>query len=365
MLYYHHQILYEPDSASCRPPGSMTWYCFKGGDTGYSKKDHSGMTRKAEDEGERGCSTWLVVSLIAGLVVGLTVPINDSASTPGNIPEHCKPDKIEHTASRASQCLGWVSFVCWGISFYPQIFLNFRLKHTKGLSNFYQLMNIAGYSAYTLYNSFFYFSPVVQSKFCLANNGAMNVVRLSDVAFSWHAFLLTWVTVYQITIYSNDKRTGVIAILLFASIAGTTCAFGGTDLNFLYGLGTFKIFVTLIKYMPQVWLNYKRKSTIGWTIHNVLLDFTGGLTSTTQLFVDARSWKEVVADFPKLGLGSISMFFDIIFLVQHYVLYTEPNLGGNGAGDNIEDGDKEMGDSSASTYLLHSSSEQAYAPVNS
>ena len=95
------------------------------------------------------------------------------------------------------------------------------------------------------------------------------------------------------------------------------------------------------------------------------MDFTGGLTSTTQLFVDARSWKEVVADFPKLGLGSISMFFDIIFLVQHYVLYTEPNLGGNGAGDNIEDGDKEMGDSSASTYLLHSSSEQAYAPVNS
>ena len=214
-------------------------------------------------------------------------------------------------------------FVCWGISFYPQIFLNFRLKHTKGLSNFYQLMNIAGYSAYTLYNSFFYFSPVVQSNFCLANNGAMNVVRLSDVAFSWHAFLLTWVTVYQITIYSNDKRTGVIAILLFASIAGTTFAFGGTDLNFLYGLGTFKIFVTLIKYIPQVWLNYKRKSTIGWTIHNVLLDFTGGLTSTTQLFVDARSWKEVVADFPKLGLGSISMFFDIIFLVQHYVLYTE------------------------------------------
>ena len=147
-------------------------------------------------------------------------------------------------------------------------------------------MNIAGYSAYTLYNSFFYFSPVVQSKFCLANNGAMNVVRLSDVAFSWHAFLLTWVTVYQITIYSNDKRTGVIAIL-------PPCRYNvcvrGYGLNFLYGLGTFKIFVTLIKYMPQVWLNYKRKSTVGWTIHNVLLDFTGGLTSTTQLFVDAEA----------------------------------------------------------------------------
>ena len=79
------------------------------------------MTRKERDEGERGCSAWLVVSLIAGLVVGLVVPINDTAST-GNVPEHCKPDKIEHTASRASLCLGWVSFVCWGISFYPQIF---------------------------------------------------------------------------------------------------------------------------------------------------------------------------------------------------------------------------------------------------
>ena len=80
MIYYGG----EPDSPNSRPPRSITCSCFKGGDAGYSKQVHNGMTRKERDEGERGCSAWLVVSLIAGLVVGLVVPINDTAST-GNV----------------------------------------------------------------------------------------------------------------------------------------------------------------------------------------------------------------------------------------------------------------------------------------
>ena len=46
-------LWWEPDSPNSRPPRSITWYCFKGGDAGYSKQVHNGMTRKAEDEGER------------------------------------------------------------------------------------------------------------------------------------------------------------------------------------------------------------------------------------------------------------------------------------------------------------------------
>jgi cystinosin len=95
----------------------------------------------------------------------------------------------------------------------------------------------------------------------------------------------------------------------------------GSSLPYLYSLGTFKIVVTLIKYVPQAVLNYRRQSTVGWTIHNVLLDFTGGVCSVAQLFIDAGSWALVVSNFPKLGLGLISMFFDCIFFFQHYCLY--------------------------------------------
>ena len=55
-----------------------------------------------------------------------------------------------------------------------------------------------------------------------------------------------------------------------------------------------QIVVTLIKYIPQVYLNYK-SVLVGWTIHNVLLDFTGGVCSVVQLFIDAGSWAIVIA----------------------------------------------------------------------
>ena len=43
--------------------------------------------------------------------------------------------------------------------------------------------------------------------------------------------------------------------------------------------GYCKAAITFIKYVPQVFLNWKRKSTVGWSLENVLLDFTGGMFS--------------------------------------------------------------------------------------
>ena len=36
---------------------------------------------------------------------------------------------------------------------------------------------------------------------------------------------------------------------------------------------------------PQAYMNYTRKSTEGWSIGNVLLDFTGGAFSLIQMFL--------------------------------------------------------------------------------
>ena len=82
--------------------------------------------------------------------------------------------------------------------------------------------------------------------------------------------------------------------------------------------------VTFCKYLPQLWLNYKRRSTVGWPVDNILLDFTGGALSTLQLILDCANqedWSGVSGDVVKFGLGVTSMVFDVLFLVQHYVLY--------------------------------------------
>ena len=42
-----------------------------------------------------------------------------------------------------------------------------------------------------------------------------------------------------------------------------------------------------IKLWISIISNYKRKSTIGWNIHNILLDFTGGAFSFGQNIIDS------------------------------------------------------------------------------
>jgi len=47
----------------------------------------------------------------------------------------------------------------------------------------------------------------------------------------------------------------------------------------------------LCRYFPQVWLNYKRKSTIGWSVSNAMTDLSGGLFSLSQQSLDAYALK--------------------------------------------------------------------------
>ena len=71
-----------------------------------------------------------------------------------------------------------------------------------------------------------------------------------------------------------------------------------TWLSLLYTISYVKLAVTLVKYIPQVVLNARLRSTAGWNIDNVVLDFMGGFLSLAQLLLDAacaRDWTKVRA----------------------------------------------------------------------
>jgi cystinosin len=72
-------------------------------------------------------------------------------------------------------------------------------------------------------------------------------------------------------------------------------------------------------------MNFERKSTRGWSIENVLLDFIGGVLSVVQMFVLAYNfddWSSILGSPAKLGLGLVTIIYDVIFMIQHYVLYS-------------------------------------------
>merc|ERR1711920_905690 len=56
----------------------------------------------------------------------------------------------------------------------------------------------------------------------------------------------------------------------------------------------------------------------------VLLHFIGAWLTVAQLLLDswrAGDWSAVTGDLPTALLGNVSMFFDVVFFVQHYCLY--------------------------------------------
>ncbi|CAH1395378.1 unnamed protein product [Nezara viridula] len=134
-----------------------------------------------------------------------------------------------------SVVVGWLYFIAWSISFYPQVYENWKRKSVVGLNFDFLSLNLIGFSLYSIFNCGLYWIPAIQA-----------------------------------------------------------------------------------------YMNYKRKSTIGWSIGNVVLDFTGGILSMLQMIINADNyddWESIFGDPTKFGLGFFSVLFDILFLVQHYILY--------------------------------------------
>ncbi|KCV71117.1 hypothetical protein H696_02067 [Fonticula alba] len=236
-----------------------------------------------------------------------------------------------------SAVIGWTYFAAWSISFYPQLIVNFRRKAVTGLSFDFVGYNILGFFCMTIYNFSLALAPGVREEYADRNNGKEPAVAPNDLAFAIHALVLTGLGLVQIFIFKGGRQRfsrlsiinivlAVVALSLYALLLGVSDPFQEKRhwLDFLYAASYTKLVISLVKYFPQMILNYLRKSTVGWSIRNVLLDLVGGVLSVSQLIMDcwiAGDWSGITGNPMKLLLGLISMSFDFIFMFQHYVLY--------------------------------------------
>ncbi|ENN75381.1 hypothetical protein YQE_08155, partial [Dendroctonus ponderosae] len=134
-----------------------------------------------------------------------------------------------------STTIGWIYFLAWSVSFYPQVYINWKRRSVIGLNFDFLALNIVGFILYSIFNLGLYYIPEIKA-----------------------------------------------------------------------------------------FMNYRRQSTSGWSIGNILLDFTGGTLSMLQMILNAYNyddWASIFGDPTKFGLGLFSVAFDIFFMIQHYVLY--------------------------------------------
>ncbi|XAR51951.1 hypothetical protein NMG60_11006763 [Bertholletia excelsa] len=230
------------------------------------------------------------------------------------------------------EVLGWTAFVAWSISFYPQVILNIRRKSVVGLNFDFVVLNLTKHSSYLVHNASLFFSSAVQKQYRQKyGSHEMIPVAANDVAFSSHAVLITAFTLFQIAIYDrgNQKVSKTCIVIVSAAwSAAAVCVFVAIPKHkWLWLISCFNILqvtMTVVKYIPQAVMNFRRKSTVGFSIGNILLDLFGGLTTYGQMAVqsiDQKSWVNFYGNFGKTLLSLVSIFFDVLFIVQHYVLY--------------------------------------------
>ena len=287
-----------------------------------------------------------IKSVIAGLCTLIVVGASIGLVTPKN---HDLPSPFYRNVSAA---VGYIYFLAWSVSFYPQVISNYKRSSTTGLSPDFCVLNVLGFACYTAYNVSFFWSTTIQDMYRHRHGPNSEItVQSNDVAFAIHALILSSVTVLQIMYYGGGFRALKLSkpIVMVIVVILSICAMypilimitqqhhhqkdnddNNIDtfnwLDFLYVLSFVKIGISLIKYIPQVILNFRRKSTTGWSIWNILLDFTGGCLSDLQLVLDCADMNDfsgITGNPAKFGLGFVSIIFDIIFMIQHYCLYSD------------------------------------------
>ncbi|CAP72899.1 uncharacterized protein PODANS_2_3300 [Podospora anserina S mat+] len=189
-----------------------------------------------------------------------------------------------------SSVFGWIYFICWSLSFYPQSMLNFSRKSTSGTTVDFPLINCLGFLSYAISNYAFYYSPLIRAQYASRYHGLTPTVQFNDITFALHGLLLSIITTSQ---YLSPRIVGVIFVIfiVLSSPERSDPSGGGHGwvwLDAIYTISYVKLIVTLIKYTPQVLVNYRNKSTKGWSIVQILLDFRGGVLSIGQQGID--SW---------------------------------------------------------------------------
>lgn len=203
----------------------------------------------------------LSLAALAGAFLGIIMPQNQDLPSP--------------LYRYISSMIGYMYFVAWSVSFYPQIITNYRNKSTEGLSTDASILAVLNYSCYSIYNVFFFWDKTIRQEYKDRHGADSDITVMSnDVAFAINALVLTIFILGQIVCYGGMKIqpvsktcTVIVASTLSISLIQVVCILmkvpGFLWIDFLYFMATVKLILTIMTYIPQISLNFQRKSTQG------------------------------------------------------------------------------------------------------
>lgn len=238
--------------------------------------------------------------------------------------------------------LGLLYVTCWSISAYPIVWTNWKAGNPNAVSFDYIVLNTIGYGC--LLTSMILLTALWSSE--SSENVERPILSTADFVYCCHSLVMNFLMLSQYlcgtSIWGFDSELritykmrsiyGKVAMLslfiifvltaLFANLSMSGNLTNSMLLSYCNKLSLVKIFMSLIKYFPQVRHNYERKSMKGFPIQSTLIDILGSICSLGQLALRLASRPEgltiisLISNFSKIGIGLICLLFNFIFISQ-------------------------------------------------
>ncbi|MCK4651159.1 PQ-loop repeat-containing protein [Candidatus Babeliales bacterium] len=191
----------------------------------------------------------------------------------------------------------WISGIIFLSSFVPQIFLNFKLKTTSGLSDLFLL-------------------GLLNSQACYVGFTFSTKLPLVYKIFNPLYFFLILVLIFQrYFYYTNHKNNKFLFIYFINFFLVLILIFYVTNYNLTWGyfLGWLPIGISFFKKFPQIFKIYMKKSIKGFSLYFVLI---------VLLAYSFEGFAALILKLPSqiLYADLKGILFYLIFLLQ-FVLY--------------------------------------------
>lgn len=264
----------------------------------------------------------IIPFFLTGIILGIVLPNNPSLTTP-----------IYDTISNI---IGYTSFVCWSVSFYPQIITNYRNNSVVGVSTDGQVISWFNYFCYFISSTSLLWNQDMKEKFTTGQDSDIHISAWSkDLINSMQALLFATVLLYQVIIYRgfiiNPISSVTVGLITSISLVCITYVVGVFIypsvcywLDFFQVLSIIMIALNVSSYLPQLCLNKKRLSTDGWNIWSVMLNTTASLLCLIHLVGDSISMNSthlLHLHWLKVSFCFCNIFIGVLFFIQHFILY--------------------------------------------
>jgi len=224
--------------------------------------------------------------------------------------------------------VGWCYVVFWGVFAYPQIFLNYKLKSVEGFKLDYPFLNMSGFIFYAIAYTAGYVLYELPNE-----NYGLGKIEIQDLVFVYHGVFVNILFNLQAVFYKRGSNRVSTFSIVFTVVAWTACIFfyfaseqfgwiaPTKTINILEVMADCKVLISVTKYAPLVYWNYSRKSTEGFSSIAFMFDLAGGSFSMLHALLCFWTGETETLNIPKLSLSAVTVFYDLVLLYQHFILY--------------------------------------------